>query len=268
MRSRRWLAARATGCRVLACALVGLTAAPGVACATQSARLQVSLVPEHLGEGTTIEFGFRITASNGGVPSPVTTIELRYPKNMGIATSGLGLASCTAPLLETFGPNGCPSRSLMGYGTAIAEVDIGGYTVEELATTAIFMAPLAEDSINLQFFVNGETPLDASLVFPGRLLPAAPPYGGDLAITVPPLASFPEGPAVSLVKLRSTIGPLGVTYYEHLHGEFVPYHPSGITLPPTCPRRGFPFAITFAFADGSTTTSHASVACPRRSRHA
>lgn len=239
-------------------------AAPAVGWAKQSARLEVGLVPERLGQGTTIEFGFLIAKVGGGVPSPVTRIQLRYPRHMGIITSGLGLASCTHTLLEAFGAEGCPSRSLMGYGTATAEVDLGGEPLQELATTAIFMAPLAEGNINLQFLVNGYTPLAATLIFPGLLLPAAAPYGGNLAITVPLLESFPGGPYVSLVKLRSTIGPLGVTYYERIHGKFVPYQPSGIILPSSCPKDGFQFAVSFNFADGSRTTGRASVPCPRR----
>jgi len=246
---------------------VGLVLLAGVPCtasAVQTARLEVGLTPERLGQGTTIEFGFQVSKVGGGVPSPVTRIDLRYPKNIGIVTSGLGLANCTQALLETFGGEGCPSRSLMGFGTATAEVQVGGEEiVEEAATTGIYMAPLSGEGINLQFLVNGETPLAAVLVFPGRLLPAELPYGGDLEITVPLLESFPEGPYVSLVRLRSTIGPRGVTYYERLRGKFVPYQPSGITLPDRCPRGGFPFALTFAFADRTTMTSRERVPCPR-----
>lgn len=239
-------------------------AAPASGRATQSARLEVALTPERLGQGTTIEFGFRIAKTGGGVPSPVTRIELRYPKHVGIVTSGLGLASCTPALLEADGAEGCPSQSLMGYGTATAEVAVDNEVLEELATTAIFMAPFAEGNINLQFLVNGYLPLSAQLIFPGLLLPATGPYGGNLAITVPLLESVPGGPDVSLVKLRSTIGPRGVTYYAHVHHEFVPYKPNGITLPSSCPKHGFPFAVTFTFADGSHTTSHTAVRCPKR----
>jgi hypothetical protein len=101
------------------------------------------------------------------------------------------------------------------------------------------------------------------LIFPGLLLPATAPYGGkNLEITVPLLTTWPEGPDIALVRLRSTIGPLGVTYYERIHGKFVPYQPSGIILPSSCPRGGFQFSVTFTFADGTSTTSRASVRCP------
>jgi hypothetical protein len=252
--------------RVAVIALILCAAAPAAAATSQSAHLEVGLVPERLGRGTTIEFGFHITANGGGVPSPVTRMELRYPKNLGIITSGLGLASCTQTVLESLGVEGCPSRSVMGYGTAVAEVQVGPQIIRELASSAIFMAPLAEGAITLQFFINGETPLSAQLIFPGQLLAASTPYGGNLTITVPPLESFPAGPDVSLVGLRSTIGPLGITYYQRLHGRLVAYQPNGITLPSTCPQHGFPFAISFAFADGTRTTSRTSVPCPKANR--
>lgn len=253
-------------CRLAAITAATLAALPAVGLAVQSARLKVALVPERLGQGTTIEFGFQITAVGGGVPAPLRQIDLRYPAHIGIVTSGLGIASCTQQLLEEAGVPGCPSRSLMGYGTATGEAEIGGEILQEVGSTAVFMAPLAEGNINLEFYVNGESPLEDQLIFPGLLLPASPPYGGDLEISVPLLSTFPEGPNIALVKLRSTIGPLGVTYWQRIHGEFVPYQPSGIILPSRCPRGGFPFAVTFTFQGGAKTTSHVSVPCPRSPR--
>lgn len=235
--------------------------------ATQTAKLEVGLSPERLGQGTTIKFAFAITATGGGVPSPVTRIELRYPKHFGLVTSGLGLASCTEQILEELGPEGCPSRSLMGEGTAIAEVQVGNEErLQEQAHTAIFMAPLGGENIHIEFMVNDYSPLSAQLIFPGLLLPASPPYGGNLSIPVPLLESFTEGPDVALVKVSSTIGPLGLTYYEHRHGKYVPYTPSGVVLPSRCPAGGFPFAITFHFADGTSTASTTTVPCPRPAR--
>lgn len=231
--------------------------------AGQAAKLEVGLDPERLGHGTTIKFAFAITATGGGVPPPVTRIELRYPKDFGLITSGLGLASCTAKILEDLGPEACPSRSLMGEGAALGEAQFGDEEpLQEQAHTAIFMAPLDGEHIGVEFMVNAPSPLSANLIFPGVLLPANPPYGGNLSITVPPVETVPQGPDVSLVKVSSTIGPLGLTYYEHRHGQYIPYTPSGIVLPPRCPTGGFPFSITFRFADSSTTTSNKDVPCP------
>lgn len=233
------------------------------ATAIPSAGLAVRLIPEQLGRSTTIEFGVRIAEPSGAVPPPVTKIEFYYPEGFGIVTSGLGLATCTTSLLEIIGATACPSQSLMGYGTATGDVQVGPELIEEAGTTAVFMAPFQNGNIALQFYLNARTPLLAQLIFPGLLLPASAPFGGALEISVPLIASFPDGPDVALVKLYSTIGPLGLTYYDQVHHKFVPYNPSGILLPRHCPRRGFPFAAHFTFAEGTETTAHMFVACPK-----
>lgn len=248
----------------IAAALAIFGATPATGEARPSARLEVTLVPEQLGHGTTIEFGFRIAGPHSTVPPPVTKIALSYPAGFGIVTSGLGLATCTSALLESVGALGCPSQSLMGYGTATGDIQVGPEVIEEAGATTVFMAPFQDGNITLQFYLNAETPLTAQLIFPGLLLPARAPFGGDLTITVPLIESFTEGPDVALVRLRSTIGPLGITYYDHIHNKFVPYHPNGILLPRRCPKGGFPFAAAFTFAEGTKTTAHVAVPCPRR----
>lgn len=229
-----------------------------------TATLNVALVPEQLGSGTTIEFGFTIAGKHGSLPPPVTTMTLLYPHDFGILTSGLGLASCTTAALEALGTSGCPSRSLMGYGTATGALQVGNEIVDEEAVTAVFLAPFDNGEVALSFFLDARTPLQVEGVFQGFLQPATPPYGGALTINVPLIESFPDGPDVALVKLRSTIGPLGVTYYAHSHDKFVPYQPSGIVLPRHCPRDGFPFAARFTFAEGQQLTVTKHVACPHR----
>lgn len=231
--------------------------------ARQRVSLHVNLMPEKLGGTTTIEFGFDIARIGGGIPSPVTRIDLRYPEDLGIVTSGLGIAACSKERLEADGARGCPSSALMGRGVATAAVDVEGKAIEEHANTTIYMAPISGGNINLVFLVFGYSPLLEELVFPGLLQTARRPYGGSLAISVPLIESFAGGEYASLIRFRSTIGPLGVVYYERDHGKFVPYTPTGIRLPRHCPARGFPFAISVAYLDGTSATTRTSVPCPR-----
>ena len=172
-----------------------------------SATLHVSLIPEQLGRGTTIKFDFALAGPQGSreLPPPITTLSLLYPRGFGIGTSGLGLASCIPTALEALGPSGCPSRSLMGYGTATGAIEIGKQVVDEEALTAVFMAPFDNGEIALLFFLDAYSPLFAERIFNGRLQPAIAPFGGALTITVPRIESFPEAPDVALVRLRSTI---------------------------------------------------------------
>jgi hypothetical protein len=118
----------------------------------------------------------------------------------------------------------------------------------------------------LLFYVDGSDPVRAQIVFPGLLIPASPPFGGAVSLEVPLIPSWPEGPNVALVKLRSTLGPEHLTYFKSLRGRTVPYSPQGILLPKLCPRRGFSFAATLAFSDGSKASARATVPCPARAR--
>jgi hypothetical protein len=240
---------------------------PAQVLGAQTATLEVALSPARLGHETTIEFGFRIFAPSRAVPSPMTGVELAYPRHLGIATSGLGVATCSRTALEEIGATACPANSRMGFGSALAEIQDGPVILRETAAISIFMAPVQSGSISLLFFADAESPISAQIAFPGTLLPARAPFGGVLAITLPLIPSVPEAPDVAVMRLRSTIGPRGITYYERAHGKRKRYRPKGIVLPSSCPRRGFPFAALFSFADGSSTIAHATVPCPR-ARHA
>jgi hypothetical protein len=244
-------------------ALAACVCLPAAAGAAQTVRLTAALTPERLGAGTTIEFGFTVSTTTGRVPSPLTGLELLYPANLGLATSGLGLATCTTPTIEALGAAGCPSDSQMGYGQTLVEVPFGPEVLQETATTKIYMAHLNHGHLGLIFYANGEEPVDAQIVFPGLVLPASQPYGGDLATTIPLVPTLPGAPDAAVVELSSTIGPEHLTYYELLHGRYHPYHPRGIILPRTCPPAGFQFAARFTFQDTTHASAHTTVPCPR-----
>lgn len=256
---------RATLSVALLAAICALCAIPPAAEANQSVRLTAALTPERLGAGTTIHFGFTVLVTPGQVPIPIVQIDLLYPQGLGIATSGLGISNCKAAVLEAQGPPGCPPNSVMGYGSAIVEVPFGPQLIRETARTTTFMAPVHNRRLGLLFYANGEQPVAAALVFPGLVLPAPDPFGGDLNTLLPLVPTLPEAPDAALVKLTTTLGPSRITYFEFRKGQTIPYHPQGILLPPTCPRGGFRFAGSFVFADGSRTNANATVACPRRS---
>jgi hypothetical protein len=249
----------------LAAALALLAGAcpPPAAATAQRASLTAALTPERLGQGTTIFFGFTIHTTTGKVPSPLIDVDLLYPSNLGLATSGLGLATCDAATLSVYGPEGCPSQSQMGYGQALVEVPFGPEIIQETATTRVFMAHVSHGRLGLLFFADGREPVYAQLVFHGLVLPAPAPYGGDLATRIPLVPTLPGAPYAAIVRLRTTIGPAHLTYYQRDRSGFHPYHPRGIILPRTCPRGGFRFAARFTFEDGTHAVAHTSVPCPR-----
>jgi hypothetical protein len=235
----------------------------GTASAAQRVKLGVRLSPERLGVGTTIEFSIQISASGKLVPSPLSKLDFSYPAKIGLLTSGLGRANCTAAVLEILGEKGCPANALMGFGSALVEIQVGREVVHEAGVISIWMGPISGDQFQLLFYASAVTPASEQLIFPGLLEEAGPPFGGSLDTQIPPIPWNPEAPPASIVRFTARIGPQNVTYYRHVGGREIPYQPEGLRLPHFCPRGGFPFAGSFTFMDGTTTSTQTSVPCPR-----
>ncbi len=254
--------------RVLIAALVCAACLPASARAAPTVALKAALLPERLGAGTTIEFAFSVAFPRREKPVPLSVIELSYPAHLGIATSGLGLSTCSAATLESHGPPGCPPNSVMGYGSGLAEVPFDHRTLYEPVKLTTFMAPLQDGHLGLLFFADGESPVNAELVIPSVVLPSRAPFGGDLLTTVPLVPTWPEGPDVVLTRFSTTLGPgVGhrrVTYWEYSSGRYIPYHPRGILLPRRCSHGGFQFAAALSFQGGTRAAAHTVVPCPRK----
>jgi hypothetical protein len=260
---RPTIAKRGARVAVLAATLaIGVSPASNAPAQT-TARLTVSLTPEQLGAGTTIDFSFTIAAPHDRLPPPLTALELRYPANIGLITSGLGVATCEPTALEALGPEGCSPDSLMGYGSALVELPIGPTTLRETGHITTWMGPIEEGHLQLLFYADGETPVSAQLIFTALLREAPPPFGGSLDTRIPVIPTVPEGPDAVVIQMRSTIGPKHIVYYKRYHGETIPYEPNGLRLPERCPRSGFPFAATFTFLNGTHTSARTAVPCPR-----
>lgn len=236
---------------------------PSSAYPAQSASLHISFTPYIPGQSTNVGFDVDIDAPAGHVPPPLTELDLHYPSDLGLAVSGLGLATCAQPTLEALGTEGCPADSFMGRGSALAEIPVGPEIIQETASVTILRAPEEQGHIAMLFNVDGETPVNAEVVFSGVLLPALLPTDESIDIRVPLVEGLPGSPDVAVVKLDAAFGPRGLIYYEHIHGRLVPYTPRGILLPNHCPHGGFHFTANLAFLDGTNTTARAAVPCPR-----
>lgn len=231
--------------------------------ASQQVTLQTGFTPDKLDTPTTIEFGFHVHSTTPEhVPSPVTDVSLDLPAGMGLATSTLGLAECSPTTLLEQGPNGCPANAQVGIGTAHAEMAGEGEILTETATIHAFLGPPADENEQVLFYAEGTMPVAAQLLFPSQILPATGIYSGRLDTTIPLIPTWANGPDIAVTSFNSTIGPRGLTYYRHTHGEIVPFHPKGITVPEHCPHNGFPFAATFTFLDNTHATTTSTVPCP------
>jgi hypothetical protein len=259
MRNIKTLAVAAA---LLACGC--LPAAAG-AVATEKATLKTSFSPDRLGATTTIGFSFTVSTTEGLAPPPLTSIDLRMPTGMNYADTNLGLSVCNPERLQKEGLAGCPANSRLGSGSAYVEVPFGDGAGHELPEIQAVMGPSNNGNIVVLFYANGKTPVSAQLVFRGEVQPASGTFGSQLATLVPAIPSVPDGPNVAIISVKATIGPQGLTYYKHVHGKLVPFHPTGIGVPEHCPRGGFPFSASFTFEDGSATSASTTVPCPAHS---
>jgi hypothetical protein len=250
----RLLATLSFALMALACCCQSVSAS-----AVESASLNARFVPERLGAGTAMSVGFQISAAPA--PPPLTGMDVAYPANLGLATSGLGVATCTGAVIETLGPTGCPANSKMGSGTAVVEIPIGPTLVTENVALVVFAGPSPDGHLHLVVSASGEFPVLALVVLTGVV------RAGKLSITVPAIPSLPEAPYVSVAQMRITLGG-NLTYYETVDGASVAYRPAGVGLPGRCPHGGFAFAATFAFLNGSRSSARTAVPCPRHRRAA
>ena len=226
-------------------------------------QFHATLTPERPGHRTTATFTVTIASPGSTLPPPLVGANFRYPAGLGLALSGLGIENCRRPSLEAHGPHGCPAESFIGNGSATAAMSFGPDLITEDAPVWLLRSGEQAGQITMYFLVAGETPVSAEPVLTGVLGSAPAPYGGQIAVTVPLVAGLPGGPPVSLVKLHFVVGPRGITYYERVHGQFVPYHPLGLSLP-ACPAGGYTFALELRFLDGSVGASRTRVPCPRQ----
>lgn len=251
MCSLPWLCA----CLVL-CLLI-----PSVAGAVQSVKLKVAFEPDKPGARTTIRLGFRITGLDGAPPSALTSLELRMPKGMGLATTTLGQANCySQPLIEE-GLSGCSENARLGFGDAVSVVPLRSHPIYARASLTVLMGPPAVNHVQILFYAETLTPVFAAFVFPGVLREDVSPFGDRIDTTIPLVEPWPEGPDIALTSFESTIGPLHLTYHRQVSGKWIAYRPHGLLIPRRCPNGGYPFAAVLTFVDGTQTTATASVPC-------
>jgi hypothetical protein len=233
---------------------------------TERATLHASFSPNRLGASTTISFGFHVETAEGTAPPPMTKLDLRMPAGLSYTTTTLGLSTCLPQTLLEHGINGCSPNSRLGFGSALVEVPFGTGAGHEIPEIQAVAGPSPGGNLVVLFYANGAFPVSAQLVFQGEVLAASGAFGTQLAANVPLVTSVPGGPDVSIVSVQSTIGPSHLTYFKHVHGRKVAFHPKGVSVPEHCPRGGFPFAAEFTFQDGNSTSAQTAVPCPPR-RH-
>lgn len=249
--------------RCLALALVGCAWLASTAGAAQTVKLKVAFDPDRAGVRTTIKLALRIGGSGGAPTVPVTSLALRLPPGMGIATTTLGESNCDPAALIARGLHGCSANARMGFGEATAVVPVGSRNVHEKASLNVLMGPPLENRLEVLFYVEAREPVFAQLVLPGVVAEDRPPFGEQLDTAIPLVQAWPSGPDLALETFASTIGPLHLTYHRLLNGKTISFHPRGVRVPRACPAGGYPFGALLGFQDGTNTTAVYHVPCPR-----
>lgn len=222
-----------------------------------------------LGAGTGLHVDLRVDTRQR--PAPLRGVRVRYDAHLGVTTSGLGTSSCRRPQAAyeavvvpgvVYGRAGCPRNSMMATGTASGEIRLDGeLPIPEEAIITVFAGPVIDGRLQVEAQVDGVNPIGAKLVFAGEILGARPPWGGTLALSLPPLPSR-WGAEITLVAVQLAIGAREITYRDPRSGAL--YRPDGIQLPSRCPRGGFRVEAEFAFADGRRDVLGQALRCPPR----
>jgi hypothetical protein len=252
------------GIAAVIAALLAGACLPAPARASESVALQTSFAPDRLGASTTIGFAFQIANTDGGVPSPLTSVALHLPKDINYLSSTLGLAICQPAALLAGGAAACPPNSRLGTGSAFVEVPFGTSAGYEIPDIQALMGPPRNGNIVVLFYADGREPVSAQVIFQGELIAGTATLGGSLSAAVPLIPSVNGGPPVSILSVHTMIGPEHLTYYEHVHGRTVSFHPHGVDVPLSCPRGGFRFSADFSFTDTTNVTATSTVPCPQR----
>jgi len=233
------------------CACAAATSA--VAQTETNASMRPSLLPDRLGASSALTLSFRFSGGEAGVPAPLSGMVVHLPS--GLTVNLRGVKTCAKSRLQRRGPSGCPAGSLVGRGHALMKVHAGSQAVSEEAAISIFRGPSGSGRPTFEIYGHGETPLDQSSISTAVLQPDAAPYGLKVSVSIPPIPTLVLEPNASVVSLSVTVGGIGHTPRAHAAA-------GSIRVPRSCPAGGFPFAADVAFADGSSASASAVVACP------
>jgi len=218
--------------------------------APTSATIATSLSPDRLGARASLTLTIHYAGGEFGVPSPVRSSILELPAGMGLEIPSLRV--CRAAWLRAGGVSGCPARSRLGNGHALAETLEGSQLVTENLALWAFLGPPRNLEPTFEVLAQGVTPVQENLVIGGSVLSDSAPYGEQLVMSIPPVPTLPLEPDASIVTFSLTVG-----VSRRRTGDR-----DAVLVPLTCPAGGFPLAARFTYADGSGSSVLARIPCP------
>jgi hypothetical protein len=242
---------------VLGLGVLGLS---GTASAAPTITLKVAAVPipgfpgtgDILGAGAALEVqGTILGTEYGGFPPPLTEIKFYAPA--GAKLHPQGFATCAPTVITASGPGACPKQSAAGpKGSAGGVVSFGTERVHETVSVQPFFAPGG----NLEFFVDGTTPVSLELLATGHVVSSSPPFGLEVIGEVPLIETVPGALDASFEEGHINVG---AAYRRGKHTV------SYVTVPKRCPAGGWSVKVELSFLGGASTEASYKMPCPRRS---
>jgi hypothetical protein len=193
------------------------------------------------GKGAALEANFVITGSGygatpqnpaGGIP-PLAAVNFFLPA--GAKINSAGFPTCSESLLKNTGPSACKKAVASPVGNALGEVTFGSERVPEEAKLQAFFGA----NKGLLFYVQGSSPVSLEFVSSGTYVNSGQaPYGLELKTTVPAIATVPGAALASTKNINIKVGAA-----IKKGKKLVSYG----TLPPKCPKGGFPVKAELIF---------------------
>jgi hypothetical protein len=216
-------------------------APPGIVSAAPQVTFRAAVVPivgfphtgNVLGAGAAVQIEYTIsgTESVGGLPQPLTGVNLYLPTRFRVHLGGL--ATCSVQRLERSGPLGCPPGSAAG---PAGQVLAGREPVPEEGTIESFYLPGGE----LEFFTKADAPNLLEMYTQAHFVNLAGGGGfGPEMIAEAGKFQIESHQEPSTEKVNVTLGSAYRT------GGRAHYN---LTLPKKCPRGGFPIKAELKFA--------------------
>jgi hypothetical protein len=204
-----------------------------------------------LGAGAALKTEYTISGTEyGGFPPPLIGVKFYGPASAKLHPQGFG--TCAESVIETQGPGPCPKTSVAGpKGSASGVVSFGTERVAETVSVQPFFAPGGD----LEFFVDGVSPVSIEILSKGKVVNSSPPFGPTVEAEVPIIESVPGALDASAKTINVTVGA------AYKKGKKTTYY---ITVPKKCPKGGFPLKTVMSFLGGSTAEATYSAPCPKK----
>lgn len=231
-------------------------AATEVSAATEvPAAIAAAFHPNRLGAMGSLKLtiDLRGDGQSDPLPPPLRRAVIRLPAGLGVEIPLL--RSCAAQRLRLLGARGCPAQSRLGVGRALVRARLGSQLLGEELSLWVFLGPLRNLQPTFEILAQGYTPFDERVVLTGTIAPDGPPYGEDLVLSVPAIATLPLEPDASIAWMSLTIGRDGSS--RAAQGA------NAIVEPTRCPAAGFLFAAQLTYASGSTQSTFTASPCTR-----